>query len=54
VKYFVKLGWLTGWMEFFPKEEQPEVFSKLEEALNTHASKSGGLNLSVTHGFPGR
>jgi arsenite methyltransferase len=45
--HFVKLGWLGSWLELFPKEERREVFSKLEEALNTYTRTAGSLSLGV-------
>ncbi len=45
--HFVKLGWLTTWMELFPTNELKELFSALEENLNSHAEINGGLVLSV-------
>lgn len=49
--YFVKLGWLTTWLNLFPKEELKEIFSALEANLNAHAEKNGGLNLTVPMAF---
>ena len=45
--YFVKLGWLTTWLGFFPKEQHEEIFAALEENLNRHARLSDGLLLTV-------
>jgi arsenite methyltransferase len=49
--YFIKLGWLTMWIKLFPKEELPELFSALEQNLNSHAERSGGLTLTVPMAF---
>lgn len=45
--HFVKLGWLTSWIQLFPKEELHEIFSALENNLNTYSKKHGGLTLTV-------
>jgi ubiquinone/menaquinone biosynthesis C-methylase UbiE len=45
--HFVKLGWLSSWLEIFPEEERREVFTALEETLNTHAQAANGLHLNV-------
>jgi ubiquinone/menaquinone biosynthesis C-methylase UbiE len=49
--YFVKLGWLTAWLNIFPKEELEEIFSALEADLNSFAEKNGGLTLTVPMAF---
>jgi arsenite methyltransferase len=49
--YFVKLGWLASWMELVPKDNLTEVFSLLEQNLNTYAKEHGGLALSVPMAF---
>ncbi len=45
--YFVKLGWLTSWMKIFPQDELKEIFTSLEQNLNDHSIKNGGLSLTV-------
>jgi len=45
--HFIKLGWLGGWMQLFPKEELKEIFFALENNLNLHAKKQGSLTLTV-------
>lgn len=45
--HFIKLGWLTSWIQLFPKEELQEIFSALENDLNLHSKKQGGLTLTV-------
>ncbi|HMT28131.1 MAG TPA: class I SAM-dependent methyltransferase [Bacteroidia bacterium] len=45
--HFVKLGWISSWLDMIPKQIRKEVFSKLEFNLNSFASKNKGLNLSV-------
>jgi arsenite methyltransferase len=45
--YFVKLGWLSSWLAIFPKYELHAIFTALEQNLNAHANKTGGLNLTV-------
>ena len=49
--HFVKLGWLSGWQEFIPREHWLPVFKKLEENLNIHAEKSGSFLLTVPVAF---
>lgn len=45
--YFVKLGWLSSWIDLIPEEDRKEVFSLLERNLNSYAEASGGLTLTV-------
>ena len=45
--HFVKLGWLTSWMELIPKDEWTEVFLLLEQNLNRYAAQTGSLTLTV-------
>lgn len=45
--YFVKLGWLASWKGLFPEADWVEIFTALEENLNTYAKAAGVLNLSV-------
>ena len=49
--HFVKLGWLTTWFTFFPKDELQEIFSTLEQNLNDYSAKNYGLNLRVPMAF---
>lgn len=45
--HFIKFGWLTSWINIFPKEELMKIFSALEHNLNHYSQKSGGLTLTV-------
>lgn len=45
--YFIKLGWVTNWKLIFPKEELKEIFTTLEQNLNSFSIKNNGLNFSV-------
>lgn len=45
--HFVKLGWLDSWRELLPSDQLEEIFSALEQNLNEHAVRAGGLSLSV-------
>jgi arsenite methyltransferase len=45
--HFVKLGWLTSWMNLIDKQDLKEVFSNLESNLNLYAQLNNGLNLTV-------
>jgi arsenite methyltransferase len=45
--HFVKLGWLSKWMELFPKEELTTIFSALEANLNRYSIEQNGLSLTV-------
>ena len=45
--YFVKLGWLGGWLALVPQEEHQTVFRRLEKNLNTLAQNNNGLTLAV-------
>ena len=45
--YFVKLGWLSSWLELIPKHDHQSIFSHLEQNLNSLAKTKGGLLLSV-------
>lgn len=49
--YFIKLGWLTTWIKLFPNDELVEIFSFLEQNLNSYAHKHGGLTLTVPMAF---
>jgi arsenite methyltransferase len=49
--YFVKLGWLTTWMNIFPREELEEIFIALENDLNEYSKLNGGLTLTVPMAF---
>ena len=49
--HFIQLGWLGNWMGLFPKEELTEIFYTLEQNLNAHAARSGGLVLTVPAAF---
>ena len=51
--HFVKLGWLSSWRDLLPGEDLKTVFSILEQNLNTHAAKAGGLTLTVPMTFIG-
>ncbi len=45
--YFIKLGWLTTWMGLFPKDEWEEIFSALEQNINSYSIKNNGLTLTI-------
>ncbi|MES2560169.1 MAG: class I SAM-dependent methyltransferase [Bacteroidota bacterium] len=45
--HFVKVGWLTTWVALFPKQELPDIFRALEQALNKVAVANTGLSLTV-------
>ncbi len=45
--YFVKLGWLSSWLELVPAELHLQVFPLLEQKLNTYAAQNGNLVLTV-------
>lgn len=45
--HFIKLGWLSTWMNCFPKEELDEIFTALEINLNLHSAQMRGLKLTV-------
>lgn len=49
--HFVKLGWLSSWLEIFPDNERAEIFHLLQENLNSFSEKSNGLSLSVPMAF---
>ncbi len=45
--YFVKLGWLSSWLELVPAELHLQVFPLLEHNMNTYAAQNGNLVLTV-------
>jgi len=45
--HFVKLGWLSSWLDLIPREAWSPVFTALEQNLNAFSSKHGGLTLEV-------
>jgi arsenite methyltransferase len=45
--HFVKLGWLSSWINLIDKQDLIEVFSNLESNLNLYAQLNNGLNLTV-------
>jgi arsenite methyltransferase len=45
--HFIRLGWLTTWMNIFPKEKLEQIFSALEEKLNIFSRENGGLKFTV-------
>ncbi|MBC8047368.1 MAG: methyltransferase domain-containing protein [Fimbriimonadaceae bacterium] len=49
--YFVKLGWITSWLNIFPKESLEEIFSALEQNLNSYANENNGLTFTVPMAF---
>lgn len=49
--YFVKLGWLSSWIDLLPGEDITGLFTMLEENLNQHAQQCGGLTLTVPMAF---
>lgn len=49
--HFVKLGWLTTWLQLVPKEHQQKVFTRLEVNLNKLANEHNGLSLTVPMAF---
>lgn len=49
--HFVKLGWLSSWIELIPQDELEETFTLLEQNLNSLSKKSGGLTLTVPMAF---
>lgn len=49
--YFVKLGWLPSWTGLLEEADRPAVFTLLEQNLNEHAVKNGGLSLTVPMAF---
>jgi arsenite methyltransferase len=49
--HFIKFGWLTSWINIFPKEELMKFFSALEHNLNEDSQKSGCLILTVPMAF---
>jgi len=49
--HFIKLGWLTSWLDLVPMENRKEVFTTLEKDMNAHAKKEGQLKLQVPMAF---
>lgn len=49
--HFVKLGWLTSWRDLLPPDKLVEIFTSLEQNLNSFSNKAGGLTLTVPMAF---
>jgi len=49
--HFVKVGWLSSWLEVVPQSNWPVFFPQLEKNLNNYALKLGGLTLTVPMAF---
>jgi len=49
--YFVKLGWLSSWIDLLKGYDAAKIFSQLEENLNLHAVAHGQLKLTVPMAF---
>jgi len=49
--HFVKLGWLTTWMNILPKDDLNEIFFSLEQSLNSYSEENNGLILTVPMAF---
>ncbi len=49
--HFIKLGWLTSWLQLFPKRHWKTIFGALEKELNDFAEKNTGLRLTVPMAF---
>lgn len=45
--HFIKVGWLSSWLNIVPESEWPEVFTQLENDLNEYARQNGELKLTV-------
>lgn len=45
--HFVKLGWMSSWINLFPKDKWQAIFSTLEENLNKYSKENKGLSLTV-------
>jgi len=45
--HFVKLGWISSWLKLVNECDREEVFTHLEQNLNTLAESANGLNLNV-------
>ncbi len=49
--HFVKLGWLSSWIDLLPQANLKEIFTSLEQNLNARSKESGGLLLTVPMAF---
>ena len=49
--YFIRLGFLDGWKNVIPPNEQNTFFIKLEDNLNRIAKEYGGLKLTIPMGY---
>lgn len=49
--HFIQLGFLEGWKGVVPEERLVEVFSELEEGLNSYAQERGELSLTIPYGY---
>ena len=49
--YFIRLGFLDGWKNIIPQNEQNTFFEKLEDNLNRVAKENGELKLTIPMGY---
>jgi ubiquinone/menaquinone biosynthesis C-methylase UbiE len=49
--YFIRLGFLDGWKNAIPKNQQNTFFERLEDNLNKYANKNGELKLTIPLGY---
>lgn len=49
--HFVKLGWLSSWIDLLAGENVEEIFTRIETNLNDLAAKQNGLRLTVPMAF---
>jgi len=45
--HFVRLAFVPGWKSLVSPELRPEIFARLERALDAHAAKHGELSLTI-------
>lgn len=45
--YFIKLGFLDGWLQVVAQPDRAQVFARLEARLNELAGSQGELNLTI-------
>jgi len=49
--YFIKLGWLSSWLDLVQAEDHSSVFAELEKKLNLYSQTKSGLSLTVPMAF---
>ncbi len=47
--YFIRLAFITSWIEFLPQSKLNDIFDKIENQLNIQSEQTGSLKLSIPY-----